>query len=170
MLHYIILLDTSYSMIGKINKILVAINNFISSNKSNNNVYFTISYFNNDIHFLRKITNVNYINKPIIAEDLIYFGGFTSLYDSVCEILNDFSTFHNIQHELFIITDGEDNSSKHYNKTYTENLCDHFIKQGNWTIIHFHTNDVEGLCNISEDVDIEMEDDKLENIFKNLEI
>ena len=170
MLHYIILLDTSYSMIGKINKILVAINNFISSNKSNNNVYFTISYFNNDIHFLRKITNVSFIDKPIMAEDLIYFGGFTSLYDSVCEILNDFSTFHNIQHKLFIITDGEDNSSKHYNKTYTENLCDHFIKQGNWTIIHFHTNDVEGLCNISEDVDIEMEDDKLENIFKNLEI
>lgn len=170
MLHYIILFDTSYSMTGKINKVLAVINNFILSNKSNNDIYFTITYFNNDIHFLTKITNINYIYKPIILEDIKYFGGFTSLYDSVCEILNDFSTFNNIQHKLFIITDGEDNSSKYYNKTYTENLCDHFIKQGNWTIIHFHTNDVEGLCNISEDVDIEMEDDRLENIFSNLKI
>ena len=170
MLHYIILLDTSYSMSGKINKMLVIINNFIQSNKHNQDIYFTISYFNNDVHFLTKITNVNYINKPIIPEDLIYFGGFTSLYDSVCEIINDFSTFHNIHHKLFIITDGEDNSSKHCNKTYTENLCDHYIKKGNWTIIHFHTNDIEGLGNISEDVEIEMEDDNLENIFNNLKI
>jgi hypothetical protein len=157
-------------MIGKIDKILVVMNNFILSNKHNQDIYFTIAYFNDDIHFLTKITNVNYINKPIITDDLTHFGGFTSLYDAVCKIINDFSNFYNIHHKLFIITDGEDNSSKHYNKNYTENLCDHFIKQGNWTIIHFHTNDVEGLCNISEDVDIEMEDDKLENIFKNLEI
>ena len=168
MIHYIILIDTSHSMRDKIENIIFSLNSYILKNKHKNNVYFTIAYFNNEMYFLTKMTNVNLISKPISITDLSYFGGFTALYDSVYDIIQEFGSTRNIHHSLFIITDGNDNASKKYDKQITENICDQYIKSGLWTIIHFHTHDVESLFNISNE--IEINNDNLENLFGNLKI
>ena len=88
----------------------------------------------------------------------------------IIHIINDFSTIidKNVHHNFFIITDGEDNLSRKYDKNETEILCNKSIKSGLWTIIHFHTHDIESLFNISEE--IEINNDNLENIFSNLKI
>lgn len=167
--HYIILLDTSYSMNDKIEKIIFSLNNYVMSKKNHNDIYFSIAYFNNEMRFLKKIENVNNLN-PILISDLKYFGGMTSLHDSVCEIIYEFLPITNesVHHNFFIITDGDDTSSKKYNENEMENLCNQCIKSGNWTIIHFHTHDIESLFNVSSE--IEINNDNLENIFANLKI
>jgi hypothetical protein len=116
------------------------------------------------------MVNINDIIKPISFEDLEFFGGFTSLYDSVCEIIHEFSSIieRNLHHNFFIITDGDDNSSTKFNKNETEYRCDQSIKSGLWTIIHFHTHDIESLFNVSSEMEIDS--DNLENIFADLKI
>jgi len=168
--HYIILIDASHSMNDKIKNIIFSLNNYISSKKNNHDIYFTITYFNNELYCLKKMENVNNIINPISVHDLIFFGGLTALYDSICEIINEFSTIidKNVHHNFFIITDGDDNLSRKYDKNETEILCNRSIKSGLWTILHFHTHDIESLFNISEE--IEINNDNLENIFSNLKI
>ena len=167
--HYIILIDASHSMGDKIENIIFSLNNYISMKKNDINVYFTIAYFTHQIYFLKKMENVNNIH-PISLSDLVYFGGMTALYDSVCETIYEFSTIINaaIHHKFFIITDGDDNSSIKYDKIETESICDKSIKSGLWTIIHFHTHDIESLFNISSNIEINHEN--LDNIFENLKI
>jgi len=168
--HYIILIDASHSMNDKIENIIFSLNNYISINKNKNDVYFSIAYFNNQMHFVKKVEHVKSINHPISIHDLKNFGGFTALYDAVCEVICEFSSIieTNVHHNFFIITDGEDNSSRKYDKTQTESICDGAIKSGLWTIIHFHTHDIESLFNISSEIEINNEN--LENIFANLKI
>ena len=167
MIHNIILIDASYSMKNKINNILISINNLILKNK-NKDVYFTIAYFNNTIHFLIKFTYADYIVKPITFTDLCYFGGSTALYDSIYEILDEFSSCTNFHNNFIILTDGDDNKSTKYNKEIIENLFDKFIKSGLWTIIHYYIDDIESLFNISNDTKINETD--LDCIFSKLKI
>lgn len=168
--HYIILIDASHSMNDKIENIIFSLNNYISIKRNTNDVYFSIAYFNNQMYFIKKVENVKNINHPISIHDFVNFGGFTALYDAVCEIVGQFSTIveTNVHHNFFIITDGNDNFSRTYDKSEAESLCDKSIKSGLWTIIHFHTHDIESLFNISSEIEINNEN--LENIFGNLKI
>ena len=71
---------------------------------------------------------------------------------------------------MYIITDGDDNSSKKYNKENSEELCQHARQSGLWNIIHFHTDDVlVYLNNTTANILYKREDD-LSDIFENLSI
>ena len=168
MQHYIFTLDTSYSMQGYIPKIVEGINSFVKKlqNLRNNNIYISVIYFNTEITYLYKCVNINKFNS--INGNIFINYGTTSLYDSICDILLNFNV-SGLKNNLYIITDGDDNSSKRYTKQNTDELCTQATLSGEWNIIHFHTEEVLEYLNNTTNILYNREDD-LSNIFENLEI
>lgn len=135
--HYIFLIDNSYSMNPYLYKLVEILNNFLSKIKSNNNAFMSVYYFSCQLSFIVKSERANTINNFYISQFIN--PGSTSLYDSVCKIIleNGFDTKD--KKHLFIITDGDDNSSSIYNKNDTDTICQTAIMTGNWDIKHFDT-------------------------------
>ena len=165
--HNIFLLDTSYSMQLYISKIINGLNNYIAKLKNlNNDIYITIIYFNNSATYLYNCVQIK--NIDTINPNMFINFGTTALYDSVCDVLLNFRK--NIcKNNLYIITDGDDNDSKRYNKENSEELCQHAKLSGLWNIIHFHTDEVLVFLNNTKNILYKREDD-LSDIFENLSI
>jgi len=159
-MHYIVLVDTSYSMIMNLDKLVTGLNNFIQTIR-NSDTHLSIVNFSNNMKYIYKGTNIKDVGN-IIQSDLSGFSS-TSLYDSVCNLIIEWKVVPGL-HKLFIITDGIDNSSRRYNKEQTNFLCNEATLSGNWEIVHCHT-EVSDLC-VSKKVVYEV--DNLSDILGNL--
>jgi hypothetical protein len=88
--------------------------------------------------------------------------GMTSLYDAIGQVLFEFGTISQYPSYFFIISDGEDNSSKNFNKETTDEILT-ISQKNNWKITHCHTD--TNILNIPT-VTYDIED--IDNLFNNL--
>ena len=96
--------------------------------------------------------------------EIFEFRGFTSLYDSLCEIIS-YATVFKDDTTIFVISDGEDNSSKNYDKESANKMCDIAINIYKYNIIHCHTDtNILNIPTVTYDVN------DIEHIFENLKI
>lgn len=143
--HIIILIDVSYSMSLHIHNFLYSLNKFLNelknktSNKTNN-TYITLAQFSTGLSFITEFENIEKREEFLIDE--FHISGMTALYDAICTTVKKISSENNqaSNTKLFIISDGEDNSSHMYTKEDTDKLLDEAIKFGNWDVIHCHTD------------------------------
>ena len=143
MIHYLFLIDNSYSMSEdtyKIYQILVEIILKIQSRLINRKIFLTIAYFHNDLYYIYKFVDIQKITRIFNYSQMIDYGG-TCLYDSICSILIEFKDY-NIENKFFIITDGDDNRSKKFTKQQTDILCEKAKNSGFWQITHFINSNV----------------------------
>ena len=141
-MNVIIAVDTSYSMSGFIAQVINGLNNFLTklkflSNKNRESIYLSVVSFNTDVNYVIKSVNVNIIDK--FYEYQFNSFGLTSLYDAICHVLLDFGTTAQYPSYFFIISDGEDNSSKKFNKQTTDDMLN-ISQKNNWKITHCHTD------------------------------
>lgn len=110
----IIGLDISSSMEHKIKPLITTLNNNFLLNFSDENFYIYIHTFSKDYNTLIVEGIPSEINIPKII-----IGGATPLYDTIVDLMNKYKISNNIMCDndsdiiLIIISDGEDNSSKH---------------------------------------------------------
>ena len=87
-----------------------------------------------------------------------------SYFESNQELLNKFQT---IEHNtLFILSDGEDNSSRKYKKNDVDQMCAYLESQGCWNIIYCNTD----TSNLTIQNKITYDVDNIEYLFQNLAI
>lgn len=137
----IILLDASGSMGIIRDKIILAVNNLIDeqsllSKKLNDEATITIIVFNEEIKTIIKNANISEVKH--ITEDMYFPDGFTALYDAIG---TGISQHRNDTNVLFVIvTDGEENSSKHFNHNDIKVLINEKKAIG-WNVIYLSHND-----------------------------
>lgn len=123
------ILDMSGSMSSIIGKAREGFNNFLEEQKlSGNDINFTLMFF--DSHFYVPYKNVPIQNVKNVNENTYYARGCTSLYDAIGISIDDYIDFlgksskkYRSDKTLFvIITDGEENSSKVYNRDLIKSM------------------------------------------------
>jgi len=129
MLHIILLIDRSHSMITYTQKVINGINNFLVKLKQIQ-CYFSLVFFNDDRHYHYWHMPVNEIQFIKDKEYNPY--GMTALYDSIDDILNN-GDDEKDSNVLFIITDGEDTMSKHTTK---DDVYNKMLKYKTWLLNH----------------------------------
>lgn len=168
-IHIIFLIDCSYSMNSHLINIINNINNFVKKNKYTPNLFLSVVSFSENINFIIRLKSINQVEELNINH--FQMGGLTRLYDSICDILENFKIFNenrDCKQNLIIISDGEDNSSWRFNKESMNKLCDD-SKKYNWTITNYNTNFIDDLTIPTIVFDINKEDD-ISDIFENLKI
>lgn len=162
--HIIILIDNSYSMMDYCDKISTGINSFIEKlylqNTPDKNIYITICFFSSILTYNIKKYNIN----NIIPVDIFKCGVYstTSLYDSIAEIFREFLE-DNCDTSFYIISDGDDNTSRKYNKEKVQELCEFFKTDKKWNIVHCTTDNLN-LIEYQIGFDINDVDNMLENL------
>jgi len=167
MRHIIILIDTSYSMENYKNNVINGLNNFINKIKNNynfSNDFLTVCQFNTNMTYLLKTRPVASLNDIIFNTSMLKIDGATALYDSIGTIINDFINTPYETH-LFIISDGDDNSSNTYNKIKIEDKCK-FVQNNNWIITHCTTENIH----IENSILLKYNIDDISDILSNLRL
>jgi uncharacterized protein YegL len=162
MKHIIFLIDTSFSMYDKIPKVVDELNDIIDLIKKNKNTdkyYITIANFNHLLYYSHKFVDIDELLR--ITSDNFRIFGATALYDSISNIMDEFASV-TCQTFLFVLTDGEDNSSV-IPKDYIETVC----YNSKWKIVHFHPSNVVGLSSVQNVI---YEFDDLSDLFSNMNI
>ena len=164
-MNVIIAVDTSYSMESFIENMLIGLNKFLIKLKQvsiKQPIYLTVISFNTDIQYVIKSVNVNMIDKFYSFQFKSF--GMTSLYDTIGQIFLDFGLYSPCPSHFFIISDGEDNSSKKYNKTTIDGMLN-VAKNNNWKITHCHTD-----LNILDIPTLTYNIEDISNILENLSL
>ena len=163
MIHIIFLQDYSYSMVGHIPKVVHIINTFLTTlMKNRGDVVFSIASFSDKLRWIQK----NSANPIPIKEDDFKNAGMTALYDSVCQVLLEYGVHTPDKKILYIITDGDDNSSYKFKREYTDDLCKQATTMGNWEIKHFDTLNYQTLSVPTIKFDI----DDLSELFNHMQV
>lgn len=162
--HYIVFLDTSYSMQQNMYKTVKGVNSFIYRLKNQGNCYFTLFLFNKQLKH-------EYLMKPIdevglFSESRIFQYGSTALYDCLGLLLCNFQEFKNFENNLYIVTDGDDNCSFIYSKEDVDEKIYNLQKTG-WNITHC---DVEESEFLSIQNKIMYKVNEIDNLFENMQI
>jgi uncharacterized protein YegL len=145
MKHVIIILDTSYSMKNHLDKIITGINSMLNNARKNPDDYLSLIFFNTNVTYIYR--GVPVLDSSNITYDNFLEFGCTALYDTVGDIVSELSkTIMNTV--LYIITDGQDTSSKKYTKKSVDKICDFAIKSGRWKIVHCSSAD--DLINVTQ--------------------
>lgn len=140
--HIIVMVDTSFSMAPYIFNVAAGINILIKNlQKSNPSCYVSIVWFHEKTGYIVKSCPV--LKCPIISTVDFIGSGMTCLYDSVTEIINEWSGYPCHKVSLYIISDGDDNMSCIYTKKTVEELCKKTLRENDWKIIHCGTNACE---------------------------
>jgi len=162
MIHYIFLIDTSYSMNSYINKVIFRLNNYIQKIKGEvrGEVVISILQFNDVMRFVVKDAHIH--NLPVITREMFVVEGTTALYDAMGELLSFF--YDPIMYDLTIISDGDDNASVTYNKQHIDELYKQLTEYGNWKITHYNTE----LPSIQSAEYVKIDMDNLDNLFTGL--
>jgi uncharacterized protein YegL len=159
--HILILIDTSYSMIDDISKVINSLNIFLRN--LNNNFYVTIATFNDKLKYIVTFKKINLLKNF----DVHTFkpDGFTSLYDSISNVILNFGLELEIKTHFFIVSDGGNNITQQYTKEQTDELCKMATSSGKWNITYCNTNtDLLNIPTIQYDID------NIANIFDNLNL
>lgn len=164
MSHHIFLIDFSYSMEHRINNVVYALNMYFKELRGTmgKDIFITVAYFScrlntpiiyrKDVYSFDSISTSSFINP-----------GTTSLYDSVCEMINlvGFNTSDTIFFN--IITDGDDNTSSRYSREDADLLCKTAMNM-EWNIKHFDMLDKSTLSVPKVKVDIDDIADLMSNL------
>ena len=166
--HAIVLVDISYSMKKNSESIIKGLNKFICNLKKMNdggrNVYLSVMLFCDKFTYLCKATHIPSA-KPFSMSQLPEFG-LTYLYDAIGIILDDWYPEKNIEHHLFIITDGTDTGSVLTKESEIIMRCEAAVSNG-WHITHCgidSSNLGVGVLEVGGGID------DLENLLGNLSI
>jgi hypothetical protein len=130
-----LVLDISNSMRERFTEVIVSINKFIQvqqDEQKNNTVTFTLLLFGQNIKYHLKNINLKDV-RPLDHKSFVLETS-TSLYDAIGKCAEDFADKNNVI--LCIVTDGQDNSSKRYNKHTIKSIIDTKQKYNNWSAIY----------------------------------
>tara|TARA_Y100000389_G_scaffold137821_1_gene135468 strand:+ start:3334 stop:4053 length:720 start_codon:yes stop_codon:yes gene_type:complete len=136
----IVLIDSSGSMSVMGEEPIKSANEFISKQQKNNDEsILTVISFSSDTKKLIK-------NKPIqeveeISQDKYIPSGSTSLNDCICTVISKRLSSNKVNDViLLIITDGHENSSKHYNRKQTKDYLELVQTKYNWQVLFIGAN------------------------------
>lgn len=143
-LFYIV--DRSGSMSGLKDVVVTSFNEQLEAARQNKDVKTSVSMtqFNHDIEFTRWMTSIK-DTKPLTLEEYRPSGN-TSLHDAIGLTLNRIIDLKQVgdNNLVVIITDGHENSSKHFHSESVKRYIDSLTKEGNWTFSFVGANvDVE---------------------------
>ena len=166
--HAIVLVDISYSMKKNAESIVKGLNKFICKLRKmkdcGKNIYLSVMLFCDKCTYLCKATHVPNA-KPFSINQLPEFG-LTFLYDAIGVILDDWYPEKNVEHHLFIITDGTDTGSVSMTESEIIMRCEAAVLNG-WHITHCGVDSK----NLGSGVlDVEGGIDDLENLLGNLSV
>jgi hypothetical protein len=135
----VIVLDESGSMNNISNDMITAINGLIQEQKriEGRPCRFTLVQFNDKIN--RKINNLDLGEINGIRTEDYRPNGNTALYDAIGNTINWFRYEKNVL--LVIVTDGEENSSRYYNKEAVTSLLEEKKEYRDWTYVYL-SNDL----------------------------
>lgn len=128
-----LVLDISYSMAERFTEVIKSVNQFIKIQQEEQKGYyttFTLLLFGSDIKYYLK--NVDLQSVTPLQHRNFTLQNSTSLYDAVGKCLADFADKNNVV--MCIVTDGLDNSSKHYSKQSVKNILDTKQKYNGWGV------------------------------------
>lgn len=119
----VMILDESGSMEDNKKEIIQTINTFITeqqAQKANDECKFSLVKFNNNINTL--LEDISLDSLLPIRESDYNPNGMTALYDAIGMTVSRFSDKYNVI--LVIVTDGQDNASKTYNRKQIKEMLD----------------------------------------------
>lgn len=136
-LHLVIILDESSSMSGIKNDIISSINTMMKDQKELKDDNTTVSLIK-----FSDIISINYENHPLrnikyITNKDYQPNGSTALYDAIGYAINKYKNNDNVC--MFIVTDGEENSSRRYTHETVTSLIDR-KKEDGWKFIYLSSD------------------------------
>lgn len=137
-LKIVIVLDESGSMGSIRHNILKSINDLITEQQQNfsRSATLTLIKFNDNINRI-------IMNKPITKVNKLDYedytpNGSTALYDAIGEAINEFKFDNDVL--MIIVTDGQENASKKYNKSQVNALIDNKKLNNNWSYVYLSSD------------------------------
>jgi Mg-chelatase subunit ChlD len=134
----VIVLDESGSMDIVKNKMIDSINDLIAEQKQveGKQTTLTLVKFNGQVNRVIKNKHISEI-RPIASHEYIPNGS-TSLYDAIGDTINWFRNEKDVL--MVIVTDGQENSSKNYNKKQINRMIEE-KKESGWSYVYL-SNDL----------------------------
>lgn len=141
--HIILLIDNSWSMGKYNNKIRLGLSKLIVSLKSSithiEKTFLTVAFFNDTITYKIKAQDVSQLTVNYFDNPMFIYDGYTSLYDCINSILQEWKEKIFDENILYIVSDGDDNNSN-ISKKEGEVLVSNFEKTGKWKIVYCNTD------------------------------
>ncbi len=130
----VVILDESGSMESIRKNMLDSLNDLIKEQKQikERPATFTLIKFNDKIN--RKYENLPLEEMNLLSSEDYIPSGSTSLYDAIGTTINRFRNERDVL--MVIITDGQENSSKKYNKQFVSTKLDEKKKYNNWSYVY----------------------------------
>jgi len=157
----VVILDESGSM-GNIRKnMLDSLNDLIREQKQikERPTTFTLVKFNDKIN--RKMENVSLEHTNMLTTEDYNPSGSTALYDAIGSTINRFRNERDVL--MVIITDGQENASKKFDKQYVSTKLDEKKKYNNWSYVYlscdlntFQQGNDMGLVNNAHSSNVQM--------------
>lgn len=139
--HVVLLLDGSASMRAKRDETIIGANEWLDANRNaTRKTSLTVVIFNTSFHAPVVNTPIDMVGK--IDENRYRPNGYTALYDAMAYSINAVSPYVRTGDRVImcVITDGEENSSKVYNKASIKRLIEQKQGEGNWTITYLSSH------------------------------
>ncbi len=136
----VIILDESLSMNPIRNDIINSINDLIKEQKSikERPTTFTLVKFNHNVNRFM-INNPLSEVSPLTSLSYKPNGG-TALYDAIGDTIHWFRNEKNVL--MIIVTDGEENASKRYNKQQINQMIDERKVKSNWSYVYLSSDPI----------------------------
>lgn len=130
----VVVLDESGSMESIRKNMLDSLNDLIKEQKQikERPATFTLIKFNDKIN--KKMENMPLEETNLLSSEDYTPNGATALYDAIGYTINRFRNERDVL--MVIITDGQENSSKQYNKQYVSTKLDEKKKYNNWSYVY----------------------------------
>lgn len=137
--HIILLVDKSWSMDSYREQIDKGVARFVEKLKQSiDKIYVSIIFFSNEVSPMYLSVPVRH-DTTLDLSDLV-IEGCTSLYDSVANVLLEWSVRSYEKNILYIVSDGDDTSSKKFSKQTLDAICSEIEKKGLWKIVYCNTD------------------------------
>jgi hypothetical protein len=134
--HVLVAIDVSYSMSGFIENAVKGLNEFVVRLRvMHPSCYLSVVWFNDDWGYVIKGMPVS---TQVFTMSNFTCRGTTSLFDCVYDLVNEWGVYDNPTF-MYVISDGDDNSSKRYKEVDVADICSRAIKTKGWMITHCST-------------------------------
>lgn len=134
--HILYVLDKSGSMVDMGNAPVISFNNFLKEQQSLKieNTFLTMIKFNNDVDIVYNKLPIDDV--PLLTSFVV--DGTTSLCDAIGTGINLLKDKENVS--VLIFTDGEENSSKTFDRTKIKKLVEEMEKEHKWNFVYLGAN------------------------------
>jgi hypothetical protein len=135
----VIILDESGSMESVRNKMIDSINDLIKEQKQvkERTATFTLVKFNDKVN--RIVKNKLLSDTKYVTTEDYNPSGATALHDAIADTINWFKNEKNVL--MVIVTDGQENASRHYSKRDVSNMIEHKKEHDDWSFVYL-SNDL----------------------------